>query len=162
MVIFVVDKKLKAMTKIRVTRNFEFDMAHALYGYDGLCRNIHGHTYKLSVTVRGEPSSDIASPTMGMLIDFGSLKKIITDGIVNVFDHSLIVNRSEHLDRQQLLQNEMFKRAHLVDFQPTVENLTIYFAHVIAPLLPPGIELFSLKLHETTNSYAEWFADDQR
>ena len=46
------------MTKIRITKKFEFEAGHALYGYDGKCKNIHGHSYKLWVTVIGSPIED--------------------------------------------------------------------------------------------------------
>jgi len=71
------------MPKVRVTKEFRFEMAHALWNYDGKCANIHGHSYILQVTVIGEPISDENSPKYGMLIDFGDLKKIVNDAIVN-------------------------------------------------------------------------------
>ena len=43
---------------IRITKKFAFETGHALYGYDGKCKNVHGHSYKLSVTVIGQPISD--------------------------------------------------------------------------------------------------------
>ncbi|MBP7509547.1 MAG: 6-carboxytetrahydropterin synthase, partial [Prolixibacteraceae bacterium] len=46
------------MAKIRVTKYYDFEMAHALWNYDGLCKNIHGHSYKLHITVIGEPIDD--------------------------------------------------------------------------------------------------------
>lgn len=148
------------MTKIRVTKIFEFETAHALYNYDGLCRNVHGHSYKLHVTVVGEPILDKDHVKYGMVIDFGNLKKIVKENIVDVFDHSLIINEREQLEYLRN-ENKLFKRLHIFDFQPTAENLVIYFASVISPLLPNGIKLYSIRLYETANSYVEWFADDQ-
>jgi len=147
------------MVKIRVTKIFEFDTAHALHNYDGLCSNIHGHTYKLYVTVIGNPMSDIASPKYGMVVDFGVLKDKIKRNIIDKFDHSLIVN---HKDCAYFKDNDsqIFRRVHFVDFQPTVENIVAYFAELIKPMLPEGIELFSLRLYETSTSFAEWFASD--
>jgi 6-pyruvoyltetrahydropterin/6-carboxytetrahydropterin synthase len=68
-------------------------MAHALKGYDGPCRNIHGHSYELYVTVIGKPLNDAGSPKNGMLMDFGDLKKIVRKCIVEEFDHGLVLNR---------------------------------------------------------------------
>jgi len=65
------------MAKIRITKQFTFETAHALYGYDGKCRNIHGHSYKLDVTVIGEPITDMDNVKCGMVIDFGDLKHIV-------------------------------------------------------------------------------------
>ncbi len=67
------------MQNIRITKIFHFEMAHALNNYDGLCRNIHGHSYKLRVTLIGQPSNDKTSPKKGMLIDFSDIKKIVRE-----------------------------------------------------------------------------------
>ena len=61
--------------KIRITKEFKFETGHALYGYDGLCKNVHGHSYKLSVTVLGSPIIDSKQTKNGMVIDFSDLKK---------------------------------------------------------------------------------------
>ena len=65
------------MTKIRVTKSFGFETGHALYGYDGLCKNVHGHSYKLYVTVIGSPIDDQNHVKNGMVIDFKDLKTIV-------------------------------------------------------------------------------------
>jgi 6-pyruvoyltetrahydropterin/6-carboxytetrahydropterin synthase len=146
------------MTKIRVTKIFEFDTAHALHNYDGLCSNIHGHTYKLHVTVIGEPIADTSSPKYGMVVDFGVLKNKIKENLVDKFDHSLIVSRDESDNFTN--GSPIFRRIHVVDFQPTAENIVAHFAELINPLLPDGVELFSLRLYETSTSFAEWYASD--
>ena len=64
------------MSKIRITKQFNFETGHALYGYDGKCKNVHGHSYKLSVTVIGSPIMDTSNVKYGMVIDFTDLKKI--------------------------------------------------------------------------------------
>lgn len=64
------------MSKIRITKQFNFETGHALYGYDGKCKNVHGHSYKLSVTVIGEPITDSNHVKFGMVIDFSDLKKL--------------------------------------------------------------------------------------
>lgn len=146
------------MPRIRVTKIFEFDTAHALHNYDGLCSNIHGHTYKLHVTVIGEPIADTNSPKYGMVVDFGVLKNKIKENLVDKFDHSLIVSRDESGNFTN--GNPIFRRIHVVDFQPTAENIVAHFADLIKPLLPDGVELFSLRLYETSTSFAEWYASD--
>ena len=65
------------MAKIRLTKIFHFDTGHALAGYDGKCRNVHGHSYTLEVTVAGEPIQDPNHVKFGMVIDFGDLKNIV-------------------------------------------------------------------------------------
>jgi 6-pyruvoyltetrahydropterin/6-carboxytetrahydropterin synthase len=147
------------MTNIRVTKEFNFEIAHALWNYDGHCKNIHGHSYKLFVTVLGEPVQDEKDPKNGMVIDFGDLKKIVKQEIVEPLDHSLILNKKA-VDERFLNTSQMFEKRHVVNFQPTCENLVVDFADKIKARLPERLKLFSLKLHETASSFAEWYADD--
>ena len=74
------------MQTIRITKIFSFETGHALYGYDGKCRNVHGHSYKLYVTVIGSPIQDNSNVKFGMVIDFSDLKKIVKEEIVDIFD----------------------------------------------------------------------------
>ncbi|SDE97081.1 6-pyruvoyltetrahydropterin/6-carboxytetrahydropterin synthase [Pricia antarctica] len=148
------------MGKIRITKQFNFETGHALYGYDGKCRNVHGHSYKLSVTVIGTPISDTSNVKLGMVIDFGDLKKIVKEEIVDQFDHATVFNKNTpHVE----LAKELIDRNHqviLADYQPTSENMVIDFAVKIKARLPENIQLYSLKLQETETSYAEWYAVD--
>jgi 6-pyruvoyltetrahydropterin/6-carboxytetrahydropterin synthase len=147
------------MSIIRVTKEFRFEAAHALIGYDGVCSNIHGHSYELSVTVQGNPIPDAGSPKNGMVIDFTDLKKIVMKDIIDLFDHALILPSG--FKKKEIRElGEPFGNIVLVDYQPTIENLLIDFAGRIKTLLPPGIKLFSLKLRETANSFAEWCSED--
>jgi 6-pyruvoyltetrahydropterin/6-carboxytetrahydropterin synthase len=146
---------------IRVTKEFPFEMAHVLWNYDGPCRNVHGHSYRLFVTISGKPSDDINSPKYGMVIDFTDLKRIVKEQIINVFDHSVVLG--SNFDKARLKAfSSMFGNTVLVDYQPTCENLVADFAGKIALHLPDGITLYSLKLYETATSYAEWFASDNK
>ena len=147
------------MVKIRLTKEFRFEMAHALYNYDGLCKNIHGHSYILQVTVVGEPVSDENNPKLGMVMDFGELKAIVNREIVNDLDHAVVVSNKVSLDSLAQL-GQMTERYFIMDYQPTCENMLIDFANRLQKALPKSVELFSLKLHETANSFAEWYASD--
>ncbi|MCD4773478.1 MAG: 6-carboxytetrahydropterin synthase [Bacteroidales bacterium] len=147
------------MTVLRLTKQFNFEMAHALEGYDGLCKNIHGHTYELFVTVIGEPISDNSSPKDGMLIDFKDLKSLVKERIINQFDHTLVLSNktSPNLIKELKLQ---YERIVITEYQPTSENFLIDFVDRIKGGLPEGVKLFSMKFRETVTSYAEWFAKD--
>lgn len=149
------------MSNIRITKQFDFETGHALYGYDGKCKNVHGHSYKLSVTVIGKPISETDNVKYGMVIDFGDLKKIVASEIVDKFDHATVFNKNTpHVE----LASELGKRGHnviLVDYQPTSEMMLIDFAKKINDRLPKTVVLHSLKLQETGTSHAEWFASDQ-
>ncbi len=148
------------MSYIRITKQFTFETGHALYGYDGKCRNVHGHSYKLSVTVIGKPITETSNVKYGMVIDFSDLKKIVVEEIVNVFDHATVFNKNTpHVE----LAKELEERGHhviLVDYQPTSENMVIDFAEKIKNRLPENISLYSLRLQETESSYAEWYQSD--
>lgn len=148
------------MSKIRITKQFSFETGHALFGYDGKCKNVHGHSYKLSVTVIGNPITDNSNVKFGMVIDFTDLKKIVKEEIVDQFDHATVFNKNTpHIE----LANELKSRGHdviLVEYQPTSENMVIDFAKRIQDRLPKTIALHSLKLQETETSFAEWYASD--
>ena len=148
------------MAKIRITKQFTFETAHALYGYDGKCRNIHGHSYKLDVTVIGEPITDMDNVKCGMVIDFGDLKQIVKSQVVDKMDHAIILNKeTPHVELAQTLKSSGHD-VILVDYQPTSENMVIDFAKSIQSRLDPKIKLHSLKLRETGTAFAEWFASD--
>ena len=147
------------MSIIRITKEFRYEGAHALYNYDGKCRNIHGHSYVLYVTVKGSPINDESNCKNGMILDFSDFKRIVNDTIVEQFDHALGL-RSEAPMAEEL--GRAYEKVVLVDFQPTCENMLQYFASVIESNLPENVQLFSLKLHESPSSYVEWFADDNR
>lgn len=147
------------MPKIRVTKRFHFEMAHTLYEYDGLCRNIHGHSYNLEVTITGEPRKEAGHPKDGMILDFSDLKDIVKSQIVSRFDHSLMVNKLVPQE-QMILLKKTTDRMIVVDFQPTSENIVAYIAEILQQHLPSDVSLFSLRLYETITAYAEWFASD--
>ena len=152
--------KARFCVRFGVRACVNFETGHALYGYDGKCKNVHGHSYKLSVTVIGKPITDNSNVKFGMVIDFTDLKKIVKEEIVDQFDHATVFNKNTpHIE----LAKELQSRDHhviLVDYQPTSENMVIDFANRIKNRLPQGIELHSLKLQETETSFAEWYQSD--
>jgi 6-pyruvoyltetrahydropterin/6-carboxytetrahydropterin synthase len=147
------------MAILRLTRVYNFDMAHALLNYHGKCKNIHGHTYKLEVTVKGTLCNDIASPNKGMLIDFSDFKKLIGENIVSVWDHALMIHQNSDPELLDALKKN-YEKLIFVPFQPTTENMVWELSLLIKKLLPPDLSLFSLRLYETEKSFAEWFADE--
>ena len=148
------------MSVIRLTKEFSFEAAHALEGYDGRCREIHGHSYRLFITIKGEPESDPDSPKYGMVMDFGDLKHIVNEQIVNRLDHSFMMRRTPDAERLAAELGYRFDRVILTDFQPTTENLLTDFAERLLGALPEDVELCKLRLHETATSFGEWYASD--
>ncbi|MBK8846146.1 MAG: 6-carboxytetrahydropterin synthase [Bacteroidetes bacterium] len=145
---------------VRVSKVFLMDVAHALYGYDGPCKNIHGHTYRLTVTVKGYPLDEAYHPKLGMVVDFSQIKKIVFENILAHFDHALVLNKnSPHSTMDELLKSE-FEKIIFLEKQPTCENLLLHFNNVLTPLIPDNLQLIYMKLEETPTSYSEWFAED--
>lgn len=147
------------MPTIRITKEFSFEMAHALMGYDGPCRNVHGHSYYLFVTVAGTPIGDVKHPKLGMVMDFGDLKKIVKRVIVDVFDHALVLNKAMPRASTSSLQKH-FAKVILLDYQPTSELMVADFAGRIQKELPANLKLVKVLLRETATAYAEWLAED--
>ncbi len=145
---------------IRLTKQFSFEAAHAIDGYDGACREIHGHSYKLFVTIKGVPESDERSPKYGMVMDFGELKRIVNEQVVRPFDHAFMLRRSHENSVLYEQLRDRFERMVLLDFQPTTENLLGEFARRIQRQLPEGVKLHALRLHETETSYGEWYSEE--
>jgi len=144
------------MPNIRITKIFRFEMAHSLWNHEGKCKNIHGHSYILHVTISGNKINSKGKPNDGMIIDFGKLKDIIKNNIIDVFDHSFVINKNapQSIKIDQLYG---FDNIIKVPFQPTSENLICHFAKLIKKSLPKNTNLYSLKLSETDSSYVEWF-----
>lgn len=149
------------MSIIRITKEFKFEMAHALKGYDGPCKNIHGHSYELFVTVKGKPINDSSSSNNGMVIDFKLLKNIVRENIIDNYDHALVL----HKESAALIKDdskELYGKLLAVDYQPTSENMLIHFAAILKNRLPSDVSLYSLLLRETVTSFAEWYAEDNK
>ena len=144
---------------IRITKEFNFDMAHALDDHQGKCKNIHGHSYQLLVTVKGTPTLESGASDNGMIMDFGDLKKIVKSTIVDIYDHAIVLEKnSPFLQNKGILKNTKLIQ---VNYQPTSENLIIDFVKILQPLLPANVILSRVFLRETASSYAEWLAEDQ-
>jgi 6-pyruvoyltetrahydropterin/6-carboxytetrahydropterin synthase len=116
---------------LTVTKIFEFEAAHHLPDYDGACRNIHGHSYKLEVEVEGPPANEL-SPS-GMVYDFANLKSIVKNRILDFFDHSDLNGYVTY---------------------PTAEKLVTYIGENLVSVFKSN--LVRVRLWETSNSYAEW------
>lgn len=147
--------------RVRLTKEFVFDMGHALFGYDGPCKDIHGHTYHLSVTVIGVPLYKPGDAKDGMVIDFGLIKAVVHDKIISRFDHALVLNEAIPSNMKQSIEEITGKVVYL-PVQPSCENLLLHFKdELLAVFEKKGWELHSLKLYETPTSFAEWYASDQ-
>ena len=142
--------------KIRITKEFDFETAHALDGYNGKCKDIHGHSYHLEITFIGKPKSDVGLSDCGMVVDFGDIKKIVKTQILPLFDHRLILRKDTRFKEIESIN----ERIRLVDYQPTCENMLIEIVEILKKNEPKGARLVKGFLRETANSYAEWLHED--
>lgn len=136
-------------------------MAHLLQNHEGLCRNIHGHSYTLHVCIGGHPLNETGSAKEGMVLDFSDLKKLIQQNILEEFDHCLAINSNLDKSIAEKLTPLNLKIVSL-PFEPTSEHLIAHFAEKIIGHIPSPLTLIRLRLYETASSYAEWIAEDQK
>lgn len=144
------------MKKIRVSKEFSFETAHALDMHQSKCRNIHGHSYKLTITVLGPVKEDQSQPDVGMVIDFTELKNIVNQEVVDKLDHALILKSDS---RFKGIEKHNDKTIY-VDYHPTCENILQEIVEVVSVELPSHVKLVYAKMNETANSYSEWFLED--
>ena len=144
------------MSKIRITKQFDFEAAHALEGYHGKCKDIHGHSYHLRITVIGDVSLEADDVEGSMVMDFSDLKKIVKSEVVDQFDHMLILKDDSRFRGIEANHD----RVLYVPYQPTCENMLVDIVNRIRDKMPPYAELHNAFLRETPRSYAEWYAED--
>ncbi len=113
-----------------VTKEFKFDAAHFLTDYHGKCEKLHGHTYKLHVTVKGDVKED------GMVMDFVELKKIVNERVISKLDHSLL---NDTIDN------------------PSAENIAIWIWNRLKDI--SGAKLYEIKVWETDTSFVTYRAE---
>lgn len=138
---------------INLTKIFHFEMAHAINNFPGVCRYIHGHSYKLYITVSAKHDIEKYIDSPGYIIDFKDLKDIVYKEIIANFDHKLVVSKDFITNNQG-----MASQGNIVlwDAEPTVENMLVYIRKKLLKKLPTHIKLTGLKIFETADSYAEW------
>ena len=150
---------MKQRPSLRITKLFTLEMGHALLGHDGQCHNIHGHSYKLFVTLCGTPLQQSGHPKDGMIIDFSDLKKMVHDQVLQHFDHALVLNQNAPGVLKSMLAGH-FEKVKMTPFQPTCENLLLHFVELLEKGLPPDVTLCEVRLDETATSYATWYRED--
>ncbi len=130
-------------------------MAHALKDHNGPCKNIHGHTYELFITITGEPLRQEGNPANGMVMDFKQFKDIVQQEIISKYDHAFVVGPNS-----PFANYSVFGKTIVLHSEPTSENLVMEFVEILKNILPTHVTLRNVKLRETTTSFAEWDAAD--
>lgn len=134
---------------IAVTKTVKFDAAHILTNHAGLCKNLHGHTYRVDVSVAQAPDDE-----SDMVIDFKELKRIATETICDRFDHAFIYNTASEGEREIAAVVERHgMRTVAIPFRSTAENLARMFYGEMKSKIP---NLASVKVWETADSCAEY------
>lgn len=143
---------------MKVTKEVTFDSAHMLSNYQGKCENLHGHTYKLQVTI-DNPLQNEGNET-GMVMDFNTLKKVI-DFITESFDHAIIFSDMEYRGEAE---NALLDWADKYNMnyviipagKSTSECIATAIRAKIACALP-AVEMgnISVRIWETPTSFAE-------
>jgi len=132
-----------------VTKTIKFDAAHVLTNHAGLCKNLHGHTYRVDVTVSQDAASDA-----DMVIDFKDLKTIATEVICARFDHAFVYNTASEGEREiAAVVDKYGMRTVALPFRSTAENLAKHFFDELK-LRIPGLS--AVKVWETADSCAEY------
>ena len=130
-----------------VTKTVKFDAAHVLTDHQGLCRNLHGHTYRVDVSVSTETDGD-------MVIDFKELKGVLTEVILGRFDHSFIYNPGSAGESEIAAVVEKHgMRTVAIPFRSTVENLARMFYNELKARVPG---LSAVKVWDTADNCAEY------
>ncbi len=132
---------------MKIAKEFHWEMGHRLPEHFGLCKNIHGHSYQMILTVEGEMNEQ------QMVIDYYDLEKIINP-IISEFDHSFMVNKNDSVVLDFL--NSINSKKVVVDFDATVENICLFVLNKIKNAgLPQNIKSISVRIYETQFDYAE-------
>ena len=134
---------------MKVTKTMHFDAAHVLTNHQGMCRNLHGHTYRVDVTVAQEPSD-----TKDMVIDFKDLKLVCEELILSRFDHAFIYDKTSpgECEIADVLKKHDLRTVAL-PFRSTAEDLARHFFALLRARIP-GVA--SVKVWETPDSSAEY------
>lgn len=138
---------------ITITKIFRFEAAHALYQYQGPCANVHGHSYELHVGVTTAHNEADYIKGSGVIFDFKDLKALVQDAILRHLDHKLILSKAYLAAHPTIDQRD---NVYVLEAEPSVENLLLFCKKEITKMLPVPVQLVSLKLAETRDSYSDW------
>ncbi|HSJ67192.1 MAG TPA: 6-carboxytetrahydropterin synthase QueD [Anditalea sp.] len=133
---------------LSITKIFHFESAHRISDYDGACQQLHGHSYKLEVSISG---NEIGRGDM--LLDFKFLKSLVNSLVIETWDHALLLkdNGANRKDFSGLTDKICWMKT-----EPTAERMVLWIADKLSSNLPNELILSRLKLYETESSYAEW------
>jgi len=132
---------------MKIAKEFRWEMGHRLPEHFGLCKNIHGHSYKMLVEFEGDLDKN------GMVIDYYDVEKIINP-IIEKLDHAFMINKNDKVVLEFL--EKMNSKKVVVAFQSTAENICLYLLNEIQKAhLPENVNEIKVRVYETVHDYAE-------
>jgi 6-pyruvoyltetrahydropterin/6-carboxytetrahydropterin synthase len=143
---------------ISITRRLEFDSGHRIPNHHGQCRHLHGHRYAIEVTLTGEVADHPGKPDDGMVLDFGDIKLLTKQSVVDLWDHAFLVAKEDKsvVDFLATLPNH---KTVIMEHVPTVENLANAAFAILQPVFSKAfagrLELSALRVYETPNCWAD-------
>jgi 6-pyruvoyltetrahydropterin/6-carboxytetrahydropterin synthase len=134
--------------KVKIGKDFVWEMSHRLPFHEGPCKNIHGHTYKMTVELIGDVD------TNGMVLDYYNVCKIV-DPFIAKLDHAFICDDND-TNVIDFLKNQNFKH-YIIPNNTTSELMAIYFIEEFASKFKQfnNIDTLILRIYETSDAYAE-------
>ena len=143
---------------ISITRRLEFDSGHRIPNHDGQCKHLHGHRYAIEVTLTGEVADHPGKADDGMVLDFGDIKRLTNEYIVDLWDHAFLVAKEDE-GLVAFLATLPNHKTVVMEHVPTVENLAKTAFAILQPVFSKAfsgrLELSALRLYETPNCWAD-------
>ena len=143
---------------ISITRRLEFDSGHRIPNHHGQCRHLHGHRYAIEVTLTGEVADNPGKPDDGMVLDFGDIKLLTKQYVVDLWDHAFLVAK-EDKSVVNFLATLPNHKTVIMDHVPSVENLANAAFSILQPVFSKAfagrLELSALRIYETPNCWAD-------
>ncbi|WP_353431782.1 6-carboxytetrahydropterin synthase QueD [Polynucleobacter sp. MWH-UH23A] len=148
----------KKQSNISITRRLEFDSGHRIPNHDGQCRHLHGHRYAIEVTLSGEVADHPGKADDGMVLDFGDIKRLTNQYVVEPWDHAFLVAKEDE-KLVAFLASLPNHKTVIMDHVPTVENLANTAFAILQPVFNKAfggrLELSAVRLYETPNCWAD-------
>ena len=132
------------MAKITATRYHDFSTGHRVYGHESKCAHLHGHNYRIHLTVEADELDSV-----GRVLDFSAIKEYLCYWLEDNWDHKFLVWNMDPFAKT--LKELDPKGTVIVNFNPTAENMGQYLIDVVGPtqLKDTGVTLVSVNIEET-------------
>ncbi len=143
---------------LSITRRLEFDSGHRIPNHDGQCKHLHGHRYAIEITLTGEVADHPGKADDGMVLDFGDIKRLANQYVVEPWDHAFLVAK-EDAGLVAFLGTLPNHKTVIMEHVPTVENLAHAAFTILKPIFSKAfggrLELSMIRLYETPNCWAD-------